>query len=252
MALAAHFCAAEKGFAPLLLRVALALEAHKLERGIQVQWFPPDALRLAKERVRQGQHRLPQVVRPLVGQVKALNFWSVVLVAVHHAGVKRRAVFLNVWVKLGGKHEQEIARKRGTAPWKRAYKVLELKPHAVRLDVSGVDLLPWQSLRKVSLAAPYFHDENIPLPNIDPSDRILVTPREPDVAPPPVDRDYDDTNPWNNWDERRRYEIDRVLATKRQGSGWSVQIKWTGLTDPTWIPSSNLPDHPELQEQFER
>ena len=75
--LAPHFGAAQKGGVPLFLRVVLALDPHKLERGIQVQWFPPDALRLAKEGVRQGQHRLPQVVRPLVGQVKALDFFSV-------------------------------------------------------------------------------------------------------------------------------------------------------------------------------
>ena len=171
-----------------------------------------------------------------------------------------------VWVKLGTKEDQARAVKKGYEPWKRSYTVLEVKPHAVRLDVpSGRDILPWQSLRKISLAAPFFHDDGLPLPVHDRHDMVeipgdkpssaasreLVTPESslptnPDEDSHPVDSSY------HGWTPNRWYEFERLLSARPSGRGWKVMIKWTCNTPPTEESSHVLSADPEVQAEFER
>ena len=63
-----------------------------------------------------------------------------------------------VWMIHGSKEQAAYTRKHGHgAPWKHKYKVLEVKPHAVRLEIPTDGSAPrvneWQLIRKVHPAA---------------------------------------------------------------------------------------------------
>ena len=175
--------------------------------------------------------------------------------------VRRIQVGDNVWVKLGSTEDQMRAKKKGYDAWKRPYKVLEVKPHAVLLDVKDtVDILPWQSLRKISLAAPHFHDESMPLPKIDDSNFIIVpSENDPDarhsptdIATSPTTNEIDDDDPYHGWTENRKYPIERLLSARRCGNGWKVLVKWVGYETPTEEPSHFIPEDIQLQLQLEQ
>ena len=38
----------------------------------------------------------------------------------------------------------------------------------------------------------------------------------------------------------RKYEVDRIIAARRSGSGWKVTVKWKGYVDPTDEPLSRV------------
>ena len=77
-----------------------------------------------------------------------------------------------VWLKYSDSEKSRYIRKHGKGlAWRHAFTVLAVKPHAVLLEVpsdgSVPDVLPWQSLRKCSFAAPFFHDPELVLPDVD-------------------------------------------------------------------------------------
>ena len=80
---------------------------------------------------------------------------------------------------LEGDHAFAGTSLRGASLAPHVMMVKRVKPHAVLLEVpkdgSVPDVLPWQSLRKCSFAAPHFHDDELPLPAVD--DRGLATTR---------------------------------------------------------------------------
>ena len=76
-----------------------------------------------------------------------------------------------IWLLYSDSERSRYLRKHGHGKaWRHAFKVLKVKPHAVCLEVpkdgSVPDVLPWQSLRKCAFAAPHFHDDELPVPEV--------------------------------------------------------------------------------------
>ena len=131
-------------------------------------------------------------------------------------------------------------RKHGHGrPWRHAFVVKRVKPHAVLLEVpkdgSVPDVLPWQSLRKCSFAAPHFHDDELPLPAVD--DRGLATTRHTSHR---EEAEAEAAGDWLSWSAAPKYDIDKILSARRVGRGWTLQVRWKGYPDPTPEPLSGI------------
>jgi hypothetical protein len=98
-------------------------------------------------------------------------------------------------------------------------------------------VLPWQSLRKCSFAAPFFHDPELVLPDVD-EHALPMTPETEALAPPintptivdespalPID---DAPDEWHAWSEDKLYDIESVISAEPSGRGWKLRIKWEG------------------------
>ena len=128
---------------------------------------------------------------------------------------------------LRGSHEDaRYVRKHGHGEaWKHKYKVLDVRPHAVRLEVptdgSVPRINPWQLIRRCE---PADEREEPPLP----SDPVATETGVPIAAPTPQDGDSagdDDV-----------YEIDKVVSAEKVGNRYRLWIKWVGYheTTPMW------------------
>ena len=127
-----------------------------------------------------------------------------------------------------------------------------VRPHAVRLQVpkdgSVPAVLPWQSLRKCSFAAPHFHDRELLLPDINEQGLPMIPEDEDEVddtiAPAPEPLDLDGEDP-----------IERIVSAVKVGRGWSLQVKWEGYPDttkePLWRITSQT-NHPDILRDIER
>lgn len=169
-----------------------------------------------------------------------------------------------VWVTISDASKAAYVRKHGHgAPWRFPYKVVEVKPHAVRLerpDGSRPTILPWQHLSKCSLAPPTFHDEELDLPEVDDCGRVLAPVPAPNVPPPqgpfdapPADASQDDDG-WASWRPERLYEIERITRAYRQGSGWRVVVKWKDNPETTPERLSSIlrqTQHPDILKEIE-
>jgi hypothetical protein len=147
-----------------------------------------------------------------------------------------------IWLKYSDLEKARYIRKHGKGlAWRHAFTVLGVKPHAVLLDIpqdgSVPDVLPWQSLRKCSFAAPFFHDPELPLPDVDEH----ALPLMPETLPParsptatgPINHDAalpidDDPDGWHTWDSNALYDIESVVGAEPSGRGWKVHVKWVG------------------------
>ena len=129
-----------------------------------------------------------------------------------------------VWMIHGSKEQAQYLRKHGHGtPWRHKYKVLEVKPHAVRLEVPKDGSVPivneWQLIRRMSPAhehehspdehSPVLTDMGVPLPS--------VAPRSP---PQGEDSDV--------------YDIEIISHAERVGNVYKVWIKWKGYDEITW------------------
>ena len=140
-----------------------------------------------------------------------------------------------IWLKYSDLEKSRYLRKHGKGlAWRHAFTVIAVKPHAVLLDIpldgSVPDVLPWQSLRKCSFAAPFFHDPDLLLPDVDehalpmiPEARVPAANRTALNPALPVDIAPDD---WHTWDEKALYEIESIVGAEQSGRGWKVQVKW--------------------------
>ena len=146
-----------------------------------------------------------------------------------------------VWLKYSDSEKARYLRKHGKGlAWRHAFTVLAVKPHAVLLerppDGSVPDVLPWQSLRKCSFAAPFFHDPELVLPDVDEH----ALPMAPEVETPaphihghatadfpalPVD---DMPDEWHEWSEGKLYDIESIVSAEPSGRGWKLRVKWDG------------------------
>ena len=101
-----------------------------------------------------------------------------------------------VWLMPGTSDHAAYVRKHGHgAPWRFKYTVLEVKPHAVRLDMTMAGETPrleeWQSVRKCTKVRPVQEDLDSVAPQCDAHGRVLVHPdgtipvEPPDEAPEP-------------------------------------------------------------------
>ena len=109
-------------------------------------------------------------------------------------------------------------------------------------DGSVPGVLPWQSLRKCSFAAPHFHADDMPLPITDasgaplvpsPDDNSSTVHRHVPALPAPV---VSAADAYSSWTSDRLYPIERIVGAERIGGGWRLQVKWEGFDDDHITP----------------
>ena len=131
-----------------------------------------------------------------------------------------------VWLLYGSKENAAYIRKHGHgSPWRHRYKVLEVKPHAVRLEVPKDRSVPmvqeWQPLRRVCVARPDQHAPDGTEPTLTDSG-LAVSPD--DVRPIVFDGDLDDDND----DDNDIWNIERVVRAEKVGGKYVIWLKWKG------------------------
>ena len=134
-----------------------------------------------------------------------------------------------VWLLYGSPENAAYIRKHGHgAPWRHRYKVLEVKPHAVRLEIPTDKSVPrvmeWQPMRRVCVAHPNEHGPTGMEPYL--TDQGLAIGR-PTGQTTQVDGDVDAQD-----DEV--YEIDHVLRAERIGRYYRIWLKWKGYDEVTY------------------
>jgi len=152
-----------------------------------------------------------------------------------------------IWLKYSDLEKARYIRKHGKGlAWRHAFTVLSVRPHAVLLDIpqdgSVPDVLPWQSLRKCSFAAPFFHDPELPLPDVDEHALPLMPeaqlPTKPLATAGPVDNGAtlpidDDPDGWHTWNSNALYDVESIVGAEPSGRGWKVHVKWVGYPSVT-------------------
>ena len=145
-----------------------------------------------------------------------------------------------LWLLYSDSERSRYLRKHGHGKaWRHAFKVLRVKPHAVLLEVpkdgSVPDVIPWQSLRKCSFAAPHFHDEDMPIPEVgDHGLPLTSTPAVTNTGAAQIpSTTLADPMGWNEYTASTRYEIERIVSASRLPGGWRYMVKWVGYPDPT-------------------
>jgi len=137
-----------------------------------------------------------------------------------------------VWVIHGSHAQADFTRKHGHGtPWKHRYKVLEIKPHAVLLEIpadsSVPKISPWQHIRKVSPADDLTHDATPTSPRITELGIPLSS-----IFPPmlsPMDGDGDLLAPDDDL-----YEIESIHHAEKVGRYYRIWITWKGFAEPSW------------------
>ena len=130
----------------------------------------------------------------------------------------------------GSQEGATYLRKHGHGDvWKYRYKVLEVTPHAVRLEVPKDGSVPaisqWQLIRRCE---PSLADEIMPSPD-DPKMTDMGVPLYPNGGEVLVEDDPD-----------KEWEIDKVVSAEKVGNRYRLWIKWKGIFDPTPMWKSEL------------
>ena len=134
-----------------------------------------------------------------------------------------------VWLLYGSKENAAYIRKHGHgAPWRHRYKVLEVRPHAVRLEIPSDGTVPrvqeWQPMRRVCVAHPDEHGPDGTEPYMMESGFAVRKPPDPDRTEPDGDLDGDDSI----------YDIERVVRAERVGNRYRIWLKWVGYDEITY------------------
>ena len=192
-----------------------------------------------EKRVREMADTLAGIHRTLQGELESLKDAEALARPATNQG---RSVQIGdrVWLTYSDSERARYIRKHGHGrAWRHPYAVEAIKPHAVRLHVpkdgSVPDVLPWQSLRKCAFAAPYFHDEELPLPVLDPRGNPTVD----DPESGQVLDDAHSSEPPAMAEADELYDIERVVRAERIGKGWRLFVKWSPQGDN---PSSITPE----------
>ena len=137
------------------------------------------------------------------------------------------------WLIHGSKAQAAYMAKHGHGlPWKHKYKVLEARPHAVRLEVPTDGSVPrvneWQLRRRVARAPANSHDVDDSAPIITESGLMMP------AAATTMDKVGSslDGDPYAG--DEAAYEIEAITHAERIGSYYKVWIKWVGSEEPTW------------------
>jgi len=137
------------------------------------------------------------------------------------------------WARIikGSMEEAKHLRKHGHGvPWKYRYRVLEVRPHAVRLAIPKDGSVPaigeWQLIRRMEPASAEVHRPHLNDPRMTEMG-IPVPGTAGDVTVDVVDPD-------------QVYEIDRILRATKVGGKYVLWVKWRGYQDPTPVPRAQL------------
>ena len=135
------------------------------------------------------------------------------------------------WLLHGSKEQAAYLAKHGHGlPWKHKYKVLELRPHAVRLEVPTDGSVPrvneWQLRRRVARAPAHSHGPGDDAPII--TEAGLLIPGE--IAAPRVDPLGGD--PYSG--DETEYKIDCVKYAEKVGRYYKIWLKWVGHEELSW------------------
>jgi len=137
-----------------------------------------------------------------------------------------------VWLLYGSKENAAYIRKHGHgAPWRHKYKVLEVKPHGVRLEIPTDGTVPkvleWQPMRRVAVAHEDEHGPTGLEPYMTEYGYAMGKPQlvNIDVTDGDVESPDDDI-----------YIIERIVRAERIGNLYKLWIKWKGHEDitPRW------------------
>jgi hypothetical protein len=146
-----------------------------------------------------------------------------------------------VWILHGSVQDAAKIRKSGHGtPWKYKYKVIEVRPHSVRLEVPTDGSVPrinsWQLRRRVVPASEGEHSPGKDAPTITESGlRISPPPRDPRVNDPGVERepvDFTDPRAWA--DDDQNYEVDCVTHATIEGGRYKIFLKYRNSDQVTW------------------
>lgn len=143
----------------------------------------------------------------------------------------------------GSEEDAKYIRKHGHGePWKHRYKVLEVRPHAVRLEVPKDKSVPiigeWQLIRRCEPA---------------PSELVLPSSDDPKMTDSGIPLFNSPTN-GPTWDPDQVFEIDKVLSAEKCGTKYRLWIKWKDWADatPMWrheLIRQNV--NPELRQEID-
>ena len=114
-------------------------------------------------------------------------------------------------------------RKHGHGePWKVRYRVLEVRPHAVLLDIPKDGSVPriseWQLIRRCEPAP----DEEA-APHAD----------DPKVTEMGVPLPLNDDTAAEVEDDDTLYEVEKILRAEKIGNKYRLWVKWAGYEEPT-------------------
>ena len=143
-----------------------------------------------------------------------------------------------VWLLYGSFEQAAYLRKHGHGtPWKHKYKVLEVKPHAIRLEVPSDGSVPrvqeWQLIRKAVSAKPGEHEPPPDTPQLTEKGILLNPSRKPKV--------YDPSELW---------EIEEVSHAVKVGNRYQIWIKWKDSDELTWEWRSDLVNQGDLNDEL--
>ena len=135
------------------------------------------------------------------------------------------------WLIHGSKAQAAYMAKHGHGlPWKHTYKVLEVRPHAVRLDVPTDGSVPrvnsWQLRRRVAPAPANEHSPDDTSPIITESGLLMPTNA---ATGPSVVVDGDAYA-----GDENEYSIERISHAERIGRYCKIWIRWQGADELTW------------------
>ena len=135
------------------------------------------------------------------------------------------------WVIHGSKEQAAYVAKHGHGlPWKHKYKVLEVRPHSVRLEIPSDGSVPrvneWQLRRRVARAPAGDHAASDDDPVITESGLAM-----PGGVPQPMD---DPLGGDLYAGDETEYTIETVMYAERIGGHYKLWIKWSGSPELTW------------------
>ena len=136
-------------------------------------------------------------------------------------------------------------RKHGHgAPWKHRYRVLEVRPHAVRLLVPQDGTVPivdqWQLMRRMEPSPEETHRPRLDDPRL--TEYGILVPG----TPGDVTADLPDPS--------ATYDVEKILRATKVGGKYVLWVKWSGHQDPTPVPRAQLLqdiNHPVLLKEID-
>lgn len=189
---------------------------------------------LAEVRVRTA--RIHEEIKKASDELKQLNADAANVRRASEKDPRAGKIRPQGWVRIirGSMKEAEQLRKHGHGePWKHRYRVLEVRPHAVRLEVPKDGSVPaiseWQLIRRCEPSPARLEEPADTDPKLT-EDGIPVHGTTTDTEDIPADPD----------DPDQVYEIERILSAKKEGGRYMILVKWTGYADATYVPRKQL------------